>query len=283
MTSAAALAQDQAALEQLQLSFAAAVLDLAPDFAEQVCGGAGLPAEDRLDIYRHAYRERLIETLQDSYAHTAAYLGEAAFRGLALAYIDEHASQHSSLRQYGEQLAPWVARRHPRDPEVAELAALDWAMRQAFDCRDAQPIDLARLGAFSPQDWEQLGFELHPAFAVLHQQHNTVSIWQAVDQDQPAPAVTRLPDAVAVLIWRREWQPHFRTVAAAEAAALLALHAGASFAELCAACAGPSATGVAADSDAGQAAAMRAGAWLQRWVQDGLICGFTTSGQLTAA
>jgi hypothetical protein len=271
MSPISSIEQERATLEQLQHGFVSAVVDLAPAFSEQIRPSSGLAVNDRLDIYRYAYRERLIETLQDSYAHTASYLGDEAFRGLALAYIDEHRSAHYSLRFYGADLAPWVALRHPSDPEVAELAALDWALRQAFDCANAAPLAMQQLAALSLEDWDRVGFVLHPSFALLTQHHNTVAIWQALDQEQAAPATQRLTQASTLLIWRREWQPHFRTLDVDEALALQAIHQQASFAKVCAQLAlrTPQET---EDTTAEQLASMRAGAWLHRWLSDGLVC-----------
>ncbi len=194
-------------------------------------GGIGVAR--RLAIYHHAYRMRLVDTLRDSYGHTLVYLGGEAFDAAALAYVEVQPSDHASLRWYGASFAQALALRFDEDDEVAELAALDWALRLAFDGRDAPVMTLADLAALPPDAWSQVGFALHPTYARLRLQHNTLALWQALDRDQAPPAAAPLAEAGDVLIWRRGHQPHFRSLQALEAAALDCLHGGLSFARTC--------------------------------------------------
>jgi len=71
-----------------------------------------------------------------------------------------------------------------------------------------------------------------------------------------------------LLIWRKAWQPHFRTLDPVEHAALSQLLAGASFAQVCA-----SLGERLSDQDATAQAARH----LATWLQDGLIAGLATA------
>ena len=71
-------------LERLQADFAGAILGTEDSFLAEIRAGSGLGANQRLGVYADAYQARLAEALQDSFAHTAKLLGEAAFRALAL-------------------------------------------------------------------------------------------------------------------------------------------------------------------------------------------------------
>lgn len=251
-------------LETLQASFAEAVIDGDQHFeaAVQQANGQGLPAAQRVAIYAHAYRARLIDTLADSFAHTQTYVGEAAFHELALAYVEAHTPHAYSLRWYGQSFPAWLMQTHPQDPDVAELAELDWALRAAFDSADAAPLAPADLAGLTPEDWARVGFVLHPAFTLLEQRHNTVALWHALDQQQAPPAAQALAQASALLVWRRGHKPHFRTLADDEAAALRSLHVGASFAQVCEELAAVS-----------EHAAAQAGRWLRRWLDEELLVG----------
>jgi hypothetical protein len=96
--------------------------------------------------------------------------------------------------------------------------------------------------------------------------YNTVSIWHALDQEQTPPTAEPLPQPAWLLIWRKEWQPHFRTLHAAEHAALSQLHEGASFAEVCA---------NLSEQFSEEEAAAVAAEGLRTWLGDELIVGLT--------
>ncbi|KPK04317.1 MAG: hypothetical protein AMJ64_13980 [Betaproteobacteria bacterium SG8_39] len=223
-----------------------------------------LDAAQRLGIYRDAYRARLVEALQDSFSHTARYLGDDGFRELALQYIEVHTPAAASIRWYGDAFPDWLGAAHPQDGDVAELAALDWALRAAFDSADAEPLDAAALSSLSADDWDQAGFVLHPSLRLLEQRWNTVALWQALEREAAPPAARRLPGVVGVAVWRRALQPHYRTLDADEGAALRALQAGERFAAVC---------DRLAARRAPQAATALAGRWLRRWSEDGLLAG----------
>lgn len=248
------------ALAELQAAFAAAVIDGDAAFLDHVEPGGALPPQARLQVYADAYRARLAEALADSHGHTQRYLGEDGFRELALAHVESCVPGHYSLRWYGAGFAAWLAAHCPDDPEVAELAALDAALRTAFDSADARPLQPADLQAV---DWDHAGFHLHPAFQLMELRHNTVAIWQALEAGRQPPAACALPQPQSLLVWRRGWQPHFRSLPAEEARALAALHGGAAFAQVCAALAQAAAPG--AD------AAVQAADWLRRWLAEELL------------
>ena len=223
-------------------------------------GGIGI--ERRLAIYHQAYRMRLVETLRDTFGHTLLYLGDEIFDAVALAHVEAHPSAHASLRDYGDGFDTTLAQQLPQAPEVAELARLDRALRHAFDGPDAPVLTLQDLAAIAPERWATLGFELHPTFARLQLNHNTLALWQALDQDEDPPPALPLAEPGELLIWRRGHQPHFRSLPAHEAAALDALHAGLCFAD----------TGaqLAARFDLPDMAT-QLGGLLRRWIDEALL------------
>ncbi|MFX1682194.1 DNA-binding domain-containing protein [Mitsuaria sp. CC2] len=224
--------------------------------------GPGIAAERRLSIYHHAYRARLHETLADSHGHTRRYLGDDWFERDALAFIEGHGSQHFSLRWYGADFAEWLSQRWPDDGEIAELAALDWALRSAFDAADAKTLTMDDLASLAPEDWAELRLHLPPSYARLKQSFNTLSLWQALDGDETPPAAQPLTAPLDLLIWRRGHSPHFRSLSPLEAQALDALAAGRTFAETCA---------VLAEAQPELNVAAEMGMLLRRWVDEELL------------
>ena len=218
----------------------------------------------RLAIYHAGYRARLIDALRDTFGHTARLLGAGRFDELALRYVERHPSHRPSLRWYGDDFARCLGHWLPQDGALAELAALDWALRAAFDCADAQPLDLAALAAVPPAAWDGLRLRLLPGCTRLTLRYDTLALWHALDADQPPPPAYRLAEDMPVLIWRRDLQPHFRSLSVAEALAIDRTLAADTFADTCAALA---ALGPEIDPT------HCAGACLRRWIEDGLIIG----------
>ena len=221
-------------------------------------------AAQRLGIYANAYRLRLAETLADSYEKTRLCLGEERFERGALRYIDARAPTVRNLRGYGEGFADALAGWLPNEPAVAELARLDWALRDTFDGPDADPLSAAALAAVAPEAWATLGLRLHPTARLLVFEHNSVAVWQAYDDDAEPPPLQRSEPPVTWLVWRKGLQPHFRSLRPVEAVLLGALLAGERFATACEQAAGEDAE-----------AAVQIGACLRQWLDDELLVGLS--------
>lgn len=226
----------------------------------RIRSGGRITVAQRLGIYHHAYRVRLADTLRDTYEKTWAYLGDDAFDACALAYVDAHPPVHRSLRDYGAQLPAWLAAQFPDDADIAELAGMDWHLRQAFDGPDGEAIGLDALASLAPERWETLGFEPVPTLQLLPLQFNTPAIWTALDRGDAPPEARWLPEPAGLCIWRRAWQPHFRTLEEAEYLALQQLRQGRRFAAIC--------QSLAEGCDDPQARIART---LHAWFDDGLI------------
>ncbi len=220
-----------------------------------------------LGIYANAYRVRLLETLIDSYAKTQAVMGEAAFETAAFSHIAAHPPTTCSLRWYGERFDAHLATHHPDQLAYAELARLDWALRRAFDGPDAQVLDASRLADVPPEAWATLRLVPVPTAELLAFRHNTVAVWQALDDEQEPPALLDSDTEVDWLVWRKGLQPHFRSLHPVEATLLRAMLADTSFAQSCAL-----AEAVAADIglSADEVSAL-IGGYMRQWFEDGLL------------
>jgi hypothetical protein len=200
--------------------------------------------------------------LHDSFGHTATYLGRAWFAALALAYVEAHPSTHANISLYGDRFAAWLHDRFAQDGEIGELAALDWALRRAFDGPDAAPVQMHHLHEVDTEAWGRIGFALVPTCARLPLKHNTLAIWHAIDLDQVPPKSEALPRTMEILIWRRGHQPHFRSLGEMELRAIDAVQRGLSFAQAC--------------EDLAQGfpeadVAAEAGSLLRRWIDEELL------------
>jgi hypothetical protein len=249
----------------------------APDNG-QLCrapdGGAA-----RLDVYRHAYRARLVGALRDNFEVLVRALGDDAFDALAEAYVAAHPSGQPSIRWFGHRLAAFMDRSAVDDDglvahaALADLARMDWALRGAFDAADGPVIGRDALAAVPAAAWPALRLQLHPSVRCVPLQWAVEPAWHVlreqadgVEPELPAPA----PLAHSLLVWRRGLETQWRSLADAEAELLQALADGDDFGALC-----ERAAGLVDDAD--QAVPLVVGA-LQQWLADGLVSGFSVDG-----
>ena len=261
----------QSRLQQHMLGTGDATVLLAGSAARRALG---------LAIYAHAYRQRLVDALADAYAKTRAVLGPEDFETSALRYIAEHPPTTRSLRWYGGNFAEHLRAALPEYPNVVELAALDWALRKAFDGPDSAVLESADLAAVAPSAWATLRLTLVPTAELLVFGHNTVAVWQSIDDETPPPAPERGLVGVDWLVWRKGLQPHFRSLHPIEAALLRAMQGGASFAHACEQAQAGSGGGDGGAGDGGEGGgrgedggdgALRIGICLRQWLEDGLL------------
>lgn len=255
----------QLQLQQHVLGAADATPLIAGDAARQQLG---------LRIYVNAYRQRLLETLIDSYEKTHAVMGTAAFETAALAYIAEHPPTTRSLRWYGEHFDAHLAAGgpgFPGPPAWSELARLDWALRCAFDGPDAEVLDAGVLAALAPEAWATLRLVPVPTTQLLVFRHNTVAVWQALDDDEVPPDLQVADIEVDWLVWRKGLQPHFRSLHRAEAALLRAMLDGASFAQGCTQAEASWRLSGDGDGSTDDDVSMLIGGFIRQWLEDELL------------
>ncbi len=213
------------------------------------------PAMQRgLPIYAFAYRETLRAALRDTFEKTLLWLGEDAFAASATAYIDAVPSQSWTLADYGSGFAEHLSKAMPDDPEVAEIAWLDWALRAAFTAAALERADPATLALV---DWETATLALAPHLAFRSVGSNVIEVWNGLP-DAPV-AATLLGAPFGLIVWRNALTPEFRSAELLEVDALGILARGLSFATMCAALAEKGA-------DVGTI-----GTYLSHWLGDGIV------------
>lgn len=219
-------------------------------------------AEVRVAIYHNAYRSRLAEVLADTYTRTSSYLG-AEFDHQARDYAVKNPPTARSLSRYGATFPDHLAARFPANPELRELAQLDWDLRSRFDGPDWPALDAPAAQADTASTWLQRPSPLHPSLLLRTVTTNVVQLWKALDTDDEVPVVDPLPAPLTLMTWRKDLQPQFQTLDAEQAQFIDELARGASIAEACATLAdGP------ALRDPTQL-----GRWLRQWLDEGLLAG----------
>ncbi len=190
-------------LLELQRELQRDLLGEASTIADAIVDAPPLPVQARLGIYRHAYRARLFEALDEQYPILHWLLGDETFESLGRLFVETHPSEHRSIRWYGRELADFTGATAPfaDQPILAEIARFEWTLSEVFDAADACVVDRAALQAIDPERWATLRFGFHPSLRRLSLAWNTVAVWQAgsAEQDSPVPERSPEPRAMAVV------------------------------------------------------------------------------------
>jgi hypothetical protein len=256
----------QLALGQLQRELQRELLGEESAIGAAIVDAPPLPTDARLAIYRNAYRTRLIEALRDTHPVLHQLLGDDAFTALGERFIAAHPSVHRSIRWYGRELADFIGRCDPfaEQPVLSEVARFEWTLAEVFDAPDADPIGRAALANVGPDDWARLEFRFHPSLRRLAFGWNTVAVWKAMNGGSDPPAPEQSAVSVEWLLWRRDLENYFRSMDAAESAALEAAIGSSTFAEICLAL-----TSHLAEDEV----PLRAASLVGSWVDSGIIVG----------
>src|ERR1700721_2905459 len=113
------------------------------------------PQEKRevlFSVYKYAYGSRLVEAMRNDHKLLHSYLGDEMFDAMGAAYVAAKPSQHPNLRWFSQNVPDFLRATQPYSdyPVVADLAALEKALNDAFDAKDAPVLALADMGGFRP-------------------------------------------------------------------------------------------------------------------------------------
>lgn len=258
----------ETSLAKRQAAFMQAILDEDAPLPE----GWGNSQAAGMSVYRGNYRGALMDALANTFERTARYVGEDAFRQASAHHAIAHPPSGWTIDEAGEGFDATCAELFGENPEVAELAWLEWAMLQVSTGPDIAPLDPAGFGAktaeFGDEEWMSLAVEFQPRAAAAIVQHNLTGLWQALEEEgQPLPEL-QLLEARGCVVSREGERPTFMLVDPNSANAFSAMQSGASYGDIIGLLAGEE-----PDDEAVQQAAMRAGEMLGGWLQEGLIVG----------
>lgn len=244
----------------IQRQFHAGLLDTGPESLR--------PATSRFErgfgIYRNAYRARLIACLRESYERVWSWIGDDAFNRAAIHHLISHPPYSWTLDDAGADFAVTLCALFPDEPEVAELAHLEWQMQLAFKARDEHPITPTRFteltNGFGEAEWENMRLRMSATVILQTLTTNCAEIWQTISRTEPWTGQLALERPATILIWRQDLQPRFRVAPSLEADALALGLGNATFAAICAAGDSPDAV-------------PEIGEMLGRWIVEGLVIG----------
>jgi len=256
-------------LRDVQVSVLAALLDAAPEdltHAGNVPHAARLitpvqSAAARLNIYRTNVRTNFRDALHSTYPAIERLVGNEYFDQVARDFQCRHPSLSGDLTYAGEHFADYLAELHHADEfgYLADIARLEWLIQESLLAPAHGPLDLAKLAAVAPEDYENLHFVVHPSLRLFASRYPALRIWEANARSEATPDIIDLDSgADRLAIVRPRLQLTFHRLSPGEESLLRALARSAAFAD-----AVEQATALDGDFDASAA--------LQRFVAEGVI------------
>jgi len=216
-------------LRELQVCFAAAVLDNANAAIGTWVYPDGLDPGARVNIYRNNSRRGFAQALALEFPVIQRLVGEEYFEQLAGQFQAEHPSRAGDLQPIGAPFAACLRERFT-DTEYSylpDVAALEWAWQAALLAADATAWDPAPLRSVPPEKLASLRFELLPACRLVHSPFPIVRIWLANQEERDGSDVIDLrAGADHVVVHRRSDSVEFHRLPAADFAFLQALQLG---------------------------------------------------------
>jgi hypothetical protein len=227
-------------------------------------GDSRASADERLHVYAHMYRARIVEALESQFPRLSKRLGPEAFAELAAAYIADEPSRHPSLRYVGQRLPAWLATREPAASTLVGLARLEWARADVFDLADEPMLTLAAVRAWPMERFGELPLGLVTAHRLVSAPRGTAALWDALAGELAAgaEASVALAGEESFLVWRDGTVVYHRLVDEAEGAALALASQTTRFGLICECL-------LATHGE--EAAVAQAYAWMSTWLADGLL------------
>lgn len=224
-----------------------------------------------LAVYRGNYRSAIMGALAETFERTALHVGERAFAQAAINHAIANPPAGWTIDEAGQGFDRTCAALFADRPEVAELVWLEWAMLElatAPDCEPFTPQDFALAVAdFGDEDWGEMRLALQPRATTRLVDHDLEALWRALGSGGEHPDLG-LSQSQCCLVWREGERPTFTLVEADHAAAFAAVQGGASYGELIGMLIGDDPD---PSEEAIRNAAMRAGAILGRWLNEGIV------------
>ncbi len=224
-------------LRELQLGFAAALLDGDAGGFDRHIRTVGLSGARRLQVYRHNTLLGLTGALEAVYPVVRRLVGEAFFRYAAAQYITRHPSRSGDLHEFGEHF-PLFLQSFPPTAELVylpDVARLEWAYHQVFHAARHPLLDWATLALVPAERQGELHFQLHPAARLLESAFPILRIWQVNQDDDTGDSPVDLTEGgVQLLVIRREnLDIEFQALADGEFSLLQSLAGNGDFATAC--------------------------------------------------
>ena len=201
------------------------------------CGDANINKQ-RLDIYCHAYRLRIIEAMLEDFPGFKAFVGVDILRTMLSDYLESHPSTFFSLRDVGKHFATFLKQqsKYSEHKVYYDMARYEWAFVEAFDAADIPSCTVQELMQLPQETWGELKFQLHPSVQVLQFHNNIPSLvnqLRLTENKAEVPTIKFYEQTQTWLVWRKENEPYFANQDDSASLMLRGIAEGYDFAQCC--------------------------------------------------
>ena len=213
-------------LAQMQRNFRAWLVTA----SDTAAGQLGTVTSAGLAVYQNNYRGQLVGCLEEAFTHVRSWIGEETFRNAAITHIDSRPPHSWTLDAYASGFGETLVELFPRNPDLHELAWIEWSLSQSFVAADAEPLSPQALALV---DWDTARLRLTPSLMCHVATTNAERIWSALWEKTEVPEGQMLPQPGGLIVWRRGFTSRLKQVEALELEVLLELQGDGRFAALC--------------------------------------------------
>jgi hypothetical protein len=181
-------------LLELQHAFMRGILDGEPAAASREIWPKGIDPDQRLGIYANNALANFLDSLRLSFPAVRRLVGDDYFDQCGRSFHRQRPSRSGDLQHTGEGFAEYLLQMHRSDEYryLIDIARLEWLYQESLLAADHPPLDLARLGAVSADDYGSLRFRLHPSARLFASDYPAVEIWEANVSSAEEPPVIDL-------------------------------------------------------------------------------------------
>ncbi|MBK7399582.1 MAG: putative DNA-binding domain-containing protein [Myxococcales bacterium] len=184
-----------------------------------VTRGPRLGALERLGVYHHGYRARLVECLADDYPAVQYALGTDTFEALCHGYIARHPSRSPNLNAYGQHMSAFLVEGASGVDLgtaplafLAGLATLEWALVEVLHAAAAPVLSLETLQSTPPDAWPSARLPRADTVRLLRLAYPVNAYFQAWRTDEAPTIPTAAASATVVYrheltLWRLDLTP----------------------------------------------------------------------------
>ena len=192
-------------LRELQRHFGAALFDSAPQAIMPWICADGLDVESRIRIHRNNLHEGFLRALALEFPVIQRLVGEDYFHQLALVFQANHPSRSGNLHHIGQPFPQFLdgLLRETRYAYLSDVAALEWAYLVTMEAPEATRLDPSVLLKFSPDNFAELRFTLHPACRLLRSLYPVLRIWQLNQSEAADTEIVDLGSGPEQILLRR--------------------------------------------------------------------------------
>ena len=222
-------------LPDLQTQFIDYLTGKTDNFKQHVAEQGSVDISTRLNIYQNAYQLRLKDALETDHEILGIYLGDELFDQMAAGYIETFPSQHSSLRNFGDNLPDYLKSSLPfsEHPVLTEIAAFERRLLDVFDAAESDRLTISALQQLPPVNWPTMKLRFHASVQLFLADWNSVECWKAIKEQHDPPQAT-LQTNSNWLLWRGNQRvSEFRPLEIEEFEYLSLMIEGQPFANLC--------------------------------------------------